>query len=280
MKFSVAVVIPTLGRRSLGSAIQSIFDQSVKPDQIIVIDDSIDQDLNLKEYESITVLKTGGNSGPSYSRNLGLGFCKSDWVAFLDDDDLWLPNHLEDLMEFCIENGLDAAYSSALVSGKKRPTQIYTGQHSPIVDLYSRKNWWKTKMYLPTPGLIISKDVVAHLPFNDNLREREDLWFAHKIYEYQFRIAQSANASVLVNQNSKRSISRTNILEDLKWAERLELVDKQASINFLQGIAWRNALLRRDWKGIKIIADIFSDKNRAFSVLSRVLGLFVKKPNE
>jgi hypothetical protein len=80
---------------------------------------------------------------------------------------------------------------------------------------------------------MISREIVAHLPFNENLIEREHLWFAHKIIEYQFRLQQSPEVSLVVNQNSIRSINRTDLVTDLAWAERLELVDSVARDNFL-----------------------------------------------
>lgn len=265
---SVTALVPTIGRKSLCNAIKSIQNQSHDIQRILVVDDSLKQDVDLGKDQSITLIRTGGKTGPAYARNLGLGLVETDWVAFLDDDDYWLPNHVELLLAFCASHNLDAAYSSALISGLKRPQVLYQGNVDPLIAVYERPSWRKTKHYLPTPGLMISKEVVSHLPFNNNLYEREDLWFAHKIFEYQFRLKQSSYATLVVNQNSIRSIGRTSLEADLNWAQRLELVDSSAKDNFLIGTAFRNAVVRRDVEGIKKISKLYSERNWLFRLIA------------
>jgi glycosyltransferase involved in cell wall biosynthesis len=271
--FSVSVVLPTIGRKSLENALNSIFDQTISPSRIFVIDDSKDQDIDFGNNKLIEVKKTGGLRGPSFSRNLGMGYNNSDWIAFLDDDDLWMPNHLESMLNFCTMNELDAGYSSAFINGKIRPVDLYDGTTDPLIAVYKRRNWLSTKMYFPTPGLVISRAIAEHLPFNNNLIEREDLWFAHKIYEYQFKVSQSSNPTVKINADKLRSISRTNFKSDIEWSERLELVSRIASRNFLSGIAFRNALLRKDWSAIYRISSKFSKENLLFRLIAKFIEL-------
>ena len=261
-------MLPTQGRPSLARSIQSIFDQSIPIVEVLVIDDSPTQVLKIANTDGIKLLRTGGSKGPSFARNIGLGTANSNWIAFLDDDDYWLPNHIESLLDFCETNKLDAAYSSAKVSGKVRPKKIYDGTISPLTAVYEKVNWNKTQYYFPTPGLIISREIVAHLPFNENMFEREDLWFAHKIFEYQFRIRQSEEASLVVNQNSIRSINRTNLEADLNWALRLELVDSKARDNFLMGVAFRNAVIRFDWHGMREISKKYRKHHWIFNLIA------------
>ena len=268
MSRSVTVVLPTQGRSSLARSIQSILDQSFSPAEVLVVDDSAKQNVDFQNPGLITVLRTGGSKGPAFARNVGLGAAKSDWVAFLDDDDYWLPNHIQSLLVFCENNNLDAAYSSARISGKIRPKKIYDGKVSPLTAVYENVGWRKTQYYFPTPGLIISREIVAHLPFNESMFEREDLWFAHKMFEYQFLLKQSPEVSVVVNQNSIRSINRTSLESDLKWAERLELVDPAARDNFLMGIAFRNAAIRLDWRGMRFISKKFRSRHWIYRLIA------------
>ena len=260
--------MPTQGRSSLARSIQSIFDQSIPLAEVLIIDDSLKQEVNFANVESITVFRTGGNKGPSIARNIGLGKAKSDWIAFLDDDDYWLPDHIKSLLDFCETNGLDAAYSSAKVSRKIRPKKVYDGTISPLIAVYQNINWKKTQYYFPTPGLIISREIAAHLPFNENMFEREDLWFAHKIFEYQFRLRQSPKASLVVNQNSIKAINQTSLEADLKWAERLELVDSSSRDNFLMGIAFRNAVIRFDWRGMRQISKRYRNHHWLYKLIA------------
>ena len=95
---NIDVIIPTYNRRhTLGRAIDSVLIQSLKPAEIIIVDDgSTDgtQELISINYPDITYIKSE-NKGVSAARNLGIKHSQSDWLAFLDSDDEWLPNKLE-----------------------------------------------------------------------------------------------------------------------------------------------------------------------------------------
>ncbi len=94
----VSVVLPVFnGAAYLEEALDSLFRQTRAPDEIVVIDDgSTDQSPGLlKKYESkIKVIQTP-NRGLAASRNEGISRANSAWVAFLDQDDRWLPEKLE-----------------------------------------------------------------------------------------------------------------------------------------------------------------------------------------
>jgi GT2 family glycosyltransferase len=94
----VSVVIPTHNRAHLVTrAIDSAL-KAVSPcDEIITIDDGStdDTEILLKRYkDSIRYVKTE-NRGAGAARNLGIDMAKHDWIAFLDSDDEWTPDHLD-----------------------------------------------------------------------------------------------------------------------------------------------------------------------------------------
>ena len=94
---SIAVVIPTYNRaRTLARAIDSVVAQSHKPEEIIVVDDGSDDCTRdvAGGNERVTYLRQK-NCGVSAARNVGIRASKSRWIAFLDDDDEWLPNKLQ-----------------------------------------------------------------------------------------------------------------------------------------------------------------------------------------
>ena len=95
----IAAVIPTYNRgRMIGRAIESVLNQTVKPNQIIVVDDgSIDNTAAIcAEYSQQHVeYVRQANAGVSQARNHGIRLARHDWIAFLDSDDFWTPTHLE-----------------------------------------------------------------------------------------------------------------------------------------------------------------------------------------
>jgi glycosyltransferase involved in cell wall biosynthesis len=97
---AISVVIPTYNRGSLvARAVDSALRQNLPPAEIIVIDDgSTDQtaDVLARYGDSIRYVRQR-NGGASESRNNGVRLATSEWVAFLDSDDLWMEAHLESL---------------------------------------------------------------------------------------------------------------------------------------------------------------------------------------
>jgi glycosyltransferase involved in cell wall biosynthesis len=94
----VSVIIPTFNRAYIiGHAIESVLGQSYPRVEVIVADDgSTDGTREIIEHCDTRVRYVRQeNSGPSAARNLGLRLARSEFVAFLDSDDEWLPWKLE-----------------------------------------------------------------------------------------------------------------------------------------------------------------------------------------
>ena len=78
-------------------AISSIIQQSMRPDEIIVVNDgSTDNGVEIIErtFPQVKIISIN-NSGEGAARNAGIKASCSTWIAFLDSDDFWLPTHLE-----------------------------------------------------------------------------------------------------------------------------------------------------------------------------------------
>jgi len=98
----VSVVIPAYNAgSSIGATLQSIFDQSVQPAEIVVVDDGSQDD-------TVSVLQSYGdriryirqdNAGSSAARNRGIVEACGNWIAFLDADDRWSDRKLERQLE-------------------------------------------------------------------------------------------------------------------------------------------------------------------------------------
>ena len=95
---NVSVVIPCFNRKkTLSRSIDSVVNQTYKPSEIIIVDDgSTDgtRDFILNSYPNIKYFFQP-KKGVSSARNKGIRESSSDWVAFLDSDDEWLPQKLE-----------------------------------------------------------------------------------------------------------------------------------------------------------------------------------------
>lgn len=97
-----SVIIPTYNRCwILGEAIESVLSQTFRDYELIVVDDgSTDGTQNLlKRFDNLTVLSQE-NKGVSAARNRGIAQASGKFLAFLDSDDVWLPEKLAVQMAF------------------------------------------------------------------------------------------------------------------------------------------------------------------------------------
>ncbi|HEV7677660.1 MAG TPA: HAD-IIIA family hydrolase [Candidatus Dormibacteraeota bacterium] len=101
----VDVVIPTIGRESLGALLRALdASRGPLPERVIVVDDRRDAPAPLalpslpRGGERLEVLRSGGG-GPAAARNVGWRAASAPWVAFLDDDTVPSPAWLDDLVD-------------------------------------------------------------------------------------------------------------------------------------------------------------------------------------
>lgn len=102
MDQSVSVVIPTHRRADmLGRAVNSVLKQTRAPDEIVVVDDAGDEATRhaVTSFDHscaipVRYVRNSRGDGPSGSRNLGVAKASGSFIAFLDDDDYWMPTYL------------------------------------------------------------------------------------------------------------------------------------------------------------------------------------------
>jgi GT2 family glycosyltransferase len=103
----ISVIIPTHNRAAtLPRALDSVLAQTLRPHEIIVVDDGSDDDsarLLTGEYPEVKYLKQP-NQGVSSARNLGISQARGEWIALLDSDDAWLPEKLACQVQALKEN--------------------------------------------------------------------------------------------------------------------------------------------------------------------------------
>jgi len=94
---SISVVIPAFNAaRFISDALESVLAQSVRTDEVLVVDDgSVDQTREVAgRFRGVQVLTTA-HAGVSHARNHGVRCSSGSWIAFLDADDTWHPDKLK-----------------------------------------------------------------------------------------------------------------------------------------------------------------------------------------
>jgi GT2 family glycosyltransferase/Tfp pilus assembly protein PilF len=115
----VSVIVPTYNRPDmLVDTLKSILAQTYRNFEIIVVNDCgldvagiVDW---LNKEGNITYVRHGRNRGLAAARNTGIRLARGKYLAYLDDDDLFHPNHLETLATFLESSDYQVAYTDAL----------------------------------------------------------------------------------------------------------------------------------------------------------------------
>jgi len=128
MGASVSVVVPAYNAEQwIGETLSSILAQTMLPVQVIVIDDgSTDSTADVvRSFGTRVQYAYQENAGAGAARNLGLRLAIGEYIAFLDADDLWLPEKIEkQLLLFEKQPDLMWAYSDSYIFPDGRPETL------------------------------------------------------------------------------------------------------------------------------------------------------------
>ena len=113
----VSIITPTWNcARFICETIQSVQSQTYQNWEMIISDDCSTDNTReviepyLKEDSRIKYICNPKNSGAAITRNNALKVAQGKWIAFLDSDDLWLPEKLEKQVTFMVEKGYAFSY--------------------------------------------------------------------------------------------------------------------------------------------------------------------------
>lgn len=145
MTQAYAVVIPAKNARLfIGAALESVAAQHVKPAEVVVVDDgSTDGTGEIARTFGVTVVTVSSSEGVSAARNRGILATTAPFIAFLDADDEWLPDHAQRLLLALNEADVLLASSGAEMFGAMNgrvDTQLPAGEPLDMKDALLRRN--------------------------------------------------------------------------------------------------------------------------------------------
>jgi teichuronic acid biosynthesis glycosyltransferase TuaG len=115
---SVNIILPNYNSSNyIDLTLKSIIDQDYKNWKLIIVDDSSDvktKDIlcNYLNHKNIQIIFLKKNKGQGFCRNLALRYSKSDFIAFIDSDDLWHREKLSNQIVFMEKNNYDFTYTN------------------------------------------------------------------------------------------------------------------------------------------------------------------------
>jgi glycosyltransferase involved in cell wall biosynthesis len=114
----ISIILTTYNRKNLlPYAIESVLNQSYQNFELIVVNDAgedVQDIINSFQNSKIVLITQRLNSGPSFTRNTALRLIKGDIVCYLDDDDIYLPNHIEKIVETYLKHNVAVVYTDSI----------------------------------------------------------------------------------------------------------------------------------------------------------------------
>ncbi len=268
---NLSVVIPTYGRtKALKRAINSVLNQTLLPEELIVVDDGNQPPLEEKIFDAgvtgleTKILRNKTSRGAANARNAGLRFARSRWVAFLDDDDAFFPEKIETIARSIQENPeVDLIYHPAEICMAKEQLSYRSG----VCDLTNGKDVLRQLLIRNEVGgtsmTILKRKTLLELGgFDETMPALED-------WELWIRVAKTGGRFLFVDKmltryhhdNSIRSLTKDynktgraiNILQQNYAGDYARLSPKnrkQFNKGKLQSEMFQ-ALLNQDYKGAK-----------------------------
>ncbi len=173
---TVSVVIPTHNRRELlGLTLRSALGQRDVDKEIIVVDDGSvdDTTASVAATPGVRVLRHEEPQGVSAARNTGIAAATGDWVALLDDDDLWGPDKLTRQLAAARRSGCGWVYAGDVsIDGDLR---VLGGRPPPSPRQVVRDLQRHNAVPAGASNVLIRRDVLARAGgFDRGLSNNED----------------------------------------------------------------------------------------------------------
>jgi glycosyltransferase involved in cell wall biosynthesis len=243
----VSVVIPYYrARQTIARAVRSILTQTVRPREILVVDDGSPDDAadSLREFGSAVTLIRKPNGGAASARNAGIERARGEWIAFLDADDYWEPTKLEQQLAFSKGVGLVGSRWFIETSGTPRCI-AEVGQPSLFGKIFQARcpEAFDIAMSLWTCVVLVRRDALGEQRFVSGLEPAEDrdLWI---------RLVEST-ASYLIPEPLATYVqydsSLSNRDPDLDCGNMLKVLRRHAGLLGPGGVREQQAALYCRW---------------------------------
>lgn len=231
----VSVVIPTRNRPHLvRRAVRSALRQTYSRLEVIVVIDGEDKEtlsaLASLQDARLHLHELAENTGGGEARNLGVGYAKGSWIAFLDDDDEWLPQKIELQMQAAqhVSARWPVISSQVLVKSPDfawiSPRRPYR-EGQPISEfLFCRRYLIDGANYMQTSTLLVRRELMKLVPFRGELRRHQDwdwLLRASELPGVSFRMLPDM-LSIFHVEGARASVGRAGGWE-LSWRWACEM---------------------------------------------------------
>ena len=172
----ITIIIPLYNaEKYITETIESVINQTYQNWEMLIVDDcstdgcrTIVKGFGNKDNRIKLIESKLNFGGPARPRNVGLDNAKGEYIAFLDADDVWLPNKLEEQLTFMAKNNLNFSSTSANYIDEKSNNIVKMNKYKNYLRRfrkYNLENLLKYK-FIYTSSVVIQKDILEQ-KFNE-----------------------------------------------------------------------------------------------------------------
>lgn len=244
----LSVIIPAYNIAGfIKETLDSVFAQTYKNFEVILVNDGSNDTKELESalapYFDRIVYARQKNLGASQARNTAICLAQGKLLAFLDGDDLWLPEFLSSQVEFLEKNNLDMVYCDARLFGEP----LFEGRNymktAPSNGKVTTESLISAQCNVITSGTVLKKDCVVSLNMFDTKLPRMqdfDLWFRMAKNGAKIGYQKTILIKYRIHPNS---LSGTNVERSWRNIRALNVIREKYGLNETEKIAWDRHLL-------------------------------------
>ena len=184
---SVDIILPNYNSEDFfEETIDSIFNQTFKNWNLIIIDDNsnLQNQEMIKRYSNdsrVKIIWLKRNKGTGFCRNIGLRYVKSNYIAFIDSDDIWYKDKLLNQINYMLEKNFEFTYTNYLTF--KTGQSFLKENHKKNIVVPPKSfsfNEFIKNTSIGTSTMIIQKKLIGNTKFTKT-KICEDYYFKCKI---------------------------------------------------------------------------------------------------
>ena len=242
----VSVVIITKNRsKLLSDAMRSVLNQTYDFFELIIVDDGSDDDtedvVNTFKDQRIRYVKKESTGIPK-SRNLGTKMSKGEYIVIMDDDDLMMPNRIQEHID-CLSEGSPGSYGGWIDQDSGLNHEYYPGgEHGYSQILFGGK-------IMLHPASMIKREVLLNFPYDENFSYGTDYIMNLEIARAGHKLDHTGTY-ILLRRFHGGNVTLTNSGEQkstarVRWQEFVDGLDKETEKK-----------MRDEWRATKFFDEI------------------------
>ncbi len=244
----VSVIIPAYDIAPfVKETLDSVFAQTYNNFEVILVNDGSADTKDLKtaleSYFDRIVYAEQENLGASRARNTAICLSNGEYLAFLDGDDIWLPDFLLSQVEFLEKTNLDMVYCDAELFGEP----LFEGEKytktSPSIGKVTTETLISAECNVITSGTVLKKEWVERFNmFDTELPQMQDFDLWYRLAKNGAKIGYQSDVLVCYRVRVN-SLSGTNVERSFRNIRALNVISEKYGLSESENPVWNKQML-------------------------------------